>query len=79
MPTNNNNLSLINQLENDLRDQLIWLARDAINQTSSVILNYRNLRQLMIGLSVAAVGIVFPTMIANDIFKNNDYFISSLF
>jgi len=78
MPIKKKNLNLINNLEKDLKGQLIWLARDAVHQTSSTIDNYRNLRQFVIGLSVAIVGIVFPIMIANEIFKNNNFFTVSL-
>jgi hypothetical protein len=78
MPINQKNLDLINNLEKDLKDQLIWLARDAVNQTSATIDRYRNLRQFIIGLSVAVIGIVFPIMIANEIFKNNNFFVISL-
>jgi len=78
MPINEENLNLINNLEKDLKEQLIWSARDAVHQTSSTINNYRNLRQFVIGLSVATIGIVFPIIMANEIFKNNNFFIVSL-
>lgn len=78
MPISENNLSLINNLEKDLKEQLIWISRDAVRLTSETIQSYRNLRQFVIGLSVAIIGIVFPVMIANEIFKNNSFFIVSL-
>jgi len=72
------NLKLINELERNLKEQLIWIARDSFNLTSKSIESYRNLRQFVIGLSVAIIGIVFPIMLANEIFKNNTFFIVSL-
>lgn len=78
MAISEKNLKLINDIESQLKDQLIWVARDAVNQTSSTIGDYKNLRQFTIGLSVALIGIVFPVLIANKIFENNAYFITSL-
>jgi len=43
MPISEKNLNFINKLEEDLKEQLIWIARDAVNRTSGTIDVYRNL------------------------------------
>src|SRR4030043_112067 len=78
MLINEKNLNLINDLEKELKEQLIWLCRNGIEQTSGTIERYRNLRQFIIGLSVAIIGVVFPITIASEIFTNNSFFIISL-
>jgi len=78
MPINEANQKRINELEKTLKEQLFWVVRNAVNQTTAIIDDYKGLRQFTIGLSVAVIGVVFPIMIANDIFKDNAYFIVSL-
>jgi len=78
MSISKKNLKLINSLEKTLKEQLFWLSRNGMQISLDAIESLRNLRQFIIGLSVAIIGIVFPLMLANDLIKENDFFIISL-
>jgi len=78
MPISKKNLKFINNLEKTLKEQLFWLSRNGMQMSLETIESLRNLRQFIIGLSVAIIGIVFPLMLANELIKGNDFFIISL-
>ncbi len=79
MPISQNNLKLLNDLEQTLRDQLLWIGRSGLELSNDAIDRLRNLRQFVMSLSVVIVAILFPLiLIEKDKFENNDFFIVSL-
>ena len=79
MPINQNNLKLLNDLEQTLRNQLLWIGRSGLEQSVNAIDRLKNLRQFVMSLSVAIVAILFPLiLIEKDKFENSDFFIISL-
>jgi hypothetical protein len=78
MPINEKNLTLINDLEKDLKEQLLWMSREGMQQSLNAIDRLRGLRKFVISLSVAIIAIVFPLMLGNEILKDNIFFILSL-
>jgi len=79
MPISQNNLKLLNDLEQTLRNQLLWVGRSGLEQSANAIDRLRNLRQFVMSLSIVIVAILFPLMLMEkDEFENNDFFIVSL-
>ncbi len=72
-----NNLKLLNNLENQLREHAIWVAKNGLANTSKTIEQYRDLRKFTISISVAIVGIVFPLLFVSEILKENNFFLYS--
>jgi hypothetical protein len=79
MPIKKNNLKLINELENRLKDQLTWQARDGLKQHTDAIDRLRNFKQFIMAISTSIVAILFPLiLLEKDKFTNTDFFIISL-
>ncbi|MDD3085036.1 MAG: hypothetical protein PHU32_04085 [Candidatus ainarchaeum sp.] len=71
------NFKLLNDLENQLREYAIWIAKNGSTETSKTIEQYRDLRKFIISLSAAMIGIVFPLLLVSEILKENKFFIYS--
>lgn len=79
MPINQENLKRIEKLKVTLRDQLLWLSRKIVGDVSETIMQVRNIRQFVIALSVAIIGIATPQLLSNEIPKNiADYLFVSM-
>jgi len=74
-----NNLKLLNDLEQTLRNQLLWVGRSGLEQSVNAIDRLRDLRQFVMSLSIAIVAVLFPLLLMEkDILENNNFFIVSL-
>lgn len=62
------NIKMLNEFETHLKSHLIWMTKDNLDREASLVFNERHLKQFIIGLSIAILGIVFPTIIGTNAF-----------
>lgn len=80
MPISKENLDRINHAKSAFQDQVLWLGRKGITDTSELIDRIRDVRQFTIGLSVAIIGISFPQILTKSLVSEiSDFFLISLF
>lgn len=79
MPIKKNNLKALDELENTLKDQMIWVARDGLQRSVEAVDRMRNLRQFTMELSAVMVSIVFPLLLlSKNVLSNADFFFVAL-
>lgn len=71
------NSKLLENYEAELKDHLTWQARSKLTLIYESAQNYRNLKQFVVGLSIAVLGLVFPSLIVQQSLAGHDYFILS--
>lgn len=71
------NKDLLNKLEGTLKEQMIWSARNYTDVIREVVDSSRSVKQFIVGLSVAILGLVFPALINHESQISINYFIVS--
>jgi len=55
----------IENLEKRLAEHAIWLVKEGMNRDIELITNARTLKQFVVGLSIAILGVAFPNLVGN--------------
>jgi hypothetical protein len=74
---NDANKKRLDNLEQTCKDQMLFLARSQVDVITDVYSRLRDLRQFIIGLSIAILGLVFPILMSRTNLLGVDYFIIS--